>query len=100
PRHGRIRLRGRWVHFPLRPLDLLLRLPPSFLAGVGADVVRKRLKRTEGEPSFASVLERGLGQTICRDFYFPYATKIWGLAPTALDAEQAKRRVSSASRGK
>ncbi|MCK5642498.1 MAG: FAD-dependent oxidoreductase, partial [Gammaproteobacteria bacterium] len=26
PRHGRIRLRGRWLHFPLKPLDLALRL--------------------------------------------------------------------------
>ena len=30
PRHGRIRLRGRWVHFPLKPIDLLTPLPPSF----------------------------------------------------------------------
>ncbi len=34
PRHGRIRLRGRWVHFPLKPVDLLTRLPPAFMAGV------------------------------------------------------------------
>jgi protoporphyrinogen oxidase len=100
PRHGRIRLRGRWVHFPLKPFDLLTRLPPSFLAGVVADAVRKPFTGERGEPSFASILERGLGRTICRDFYFPYAQKIWGLAPTALDPEQAKRRVSSGSIGK
>ena len=41
-RHGRIRLRGRWVHFPLRPFDLLTRLPPAFLTGALAAVVRKR----------------------------------------------------------
>src|SRR5438270_13816590 len=33
PRHGRIRLRGRWIHFPLKPVDLALRLPPSFATG-------------------------------------------------------------------
>jgi protoporphyrinogen oxidase len=100
PRHGRIRLRGRWVHFPLKPVDLLTRLPPSFLAGVVVDAVRKPFLGDGGEPSFASILERGLGRTICRDFYFPYAQKIWGLAPAALDPEQAKRRVSSGSIGK
>jgi protoporphyrinogen oxidase len=100
PRHGRIRLRGRWVHFPLKPFDLLTRLPPGFVAGVAVDTVRKRLGSPAGEPSFASILERGLGRTICRDFYFPYAAKIWGLPPTALDPEQAKRRVSSGSLGK
>ena len=100
PRHGRIRLRGRWVHFPLKPLDLLTRLPPAFMAGVMFDAVRKPFTSLQGEQSFASILERGLGRTICRDFYFPYARKIWGLPPEALDAEQAKRRVSSGSIGK
>lgn len=100
PRHGRIRLRGRWVHFPLKPLDLATHLPPGFIAGVLTDTVRKRFAQTDVEPSFASILERGLGQTICRDFYFPYAEKIWGLPPTELDPEQAKRRVGSGSLGK
>jgi protoporphyrinogen oxidase len=100
PRHGRIRLRGRWVHFPLKPLDLLTRLPPAFMAGVVADAVRKPFAGDPSVPSFASILERGLGRTICRDFYFPYAQKIWGMPPDALDPEQAKRRVSSGSIGK
>lgn len=101
PRHGRIRLRGRWVHFPLKPFDLLTRLPPSFVTGVAGDAIRKRLSSApSGEESFATILERGLGRTICRDFYFPYAAKIWGLSPAALDPEQAKRRVSSGSLAK
>src|SRR5262245_10344328 len=100
PRHGRIRLRGRWVHFPLEPLDLIRRLPPSFLAGVAGDMVRKHAIRGPPEPTVASVRERGLGRTICRDFYFPYAQKIWGLPPAELDSEQARRRVSSGSLGK
>jgi protoporphyrinogen oxidase len=100
PRHGRIRLRERWVHFPLQPVDLALRLPPDFMAGVMIDIVRKRLLGNHVAPSFASVLERGLGPTICRDFYFPYAQKIWGLPATDLDQEQAKRRVANGSLGK
>src|SRR6478672_5158802 len=35
-RHGRIRLCGRWIHFPLKPSDLALGLPPSFSFGVAA----------------------------------------------------------------
>lgn len=100
PRHGRIRLRGRWVHFPLKPFDLLTRLPPAFMAGVLADAARKPFGRQPEEPTFASILERGLGRTICRDFYFPYAKKIWGMDPTAIDPEQARRRVGSSSIGK
>lgn len=99
PRHGRIHLRGRWVHFPLKPLNLAARLPPSFLLGVAKDAVWKKAA-TNGSPSFASELQKGLGETICRDFYFPYARKIWGSSPWDLNAEQARRRVSANSLGK
>ncbi len=102
PRHGRIRLQGRWIHFPLKPQDLALRLPLSFSGGVALDMTRKLVRpaRENGHETFTSVLERGLGSTICRDFYFPYAVKIWGIPPEELSATQAHRRVSAGSLGK
>jgi len=103
PRHGRICLLGRWIHFPLRPLDLAARANPRFTAGVIGDLVRK-VAAGEGhvhrhDDTFASVLERGLGPTICRDFYFPYARKIWGLSPQEISPVQAYKRVSAGSIG-
>jgi len=101
PRHGRIHLRGKFVHFPLKPVDLMLRLDPQFALGSLTDMGRKALggKRDEGD-SFASVLLANLGPTICRDFYFPYARKIWGRDPDTLSGIQARRRVSAGSFGK
>ena len=43
PRHGRILLTGKWIHFPLKPADLAVHLPLSFTLGVGRDVMRKIL---------------------------------------------------------
>lgn len=103
PRHGRIGLLGRWLHFPLKPVDLLLHAPKSFVAGALGDSVRKQLRKRRPESpddTFASVLEDSLGPTICREFYFPYARKIWGLGPEELAATQARRRVSASSVGK
>ncbi len=101
PRHGRIRLRGRWIHFPLKPVDLALRLDPGFAVGTMIDVARRVLPRREvPEDTFASVLRARLGATICDQFYFPYARKIWGLEPSALSAIQAHRRVAANSFGK
>jgi protoporphyrinogen oxidase len=101
PRHGRIRLQSRWIHFPLKPFDLALRLPPRFALGVARDLVTKPLRNgTRPNGSFSSVLEAGLGSTICREFYFPYARKIWGLDPEDLSGAQARRRVSANSAGK
>jgi protoporphyrinogen oxidase len=99
PRHGRIRLRNRWVHFPLKPLDLATHLPFSFLTGVTSDGITRNFHRTRSD-TFAGILEAGLGKTICRDFYFPYARKIWGRDPADLDGEQARRRVSAGSLSK
>lgn len=97
PRHGRIRLRGRWIHFPLKPLDLMLRLSPGFAAGVIRDMVTRRGASPQVDESFASVLWESLGPTICSDFYFPYARKIWGVEPEELSATQARRRVAANS---
>jgi len=101
PRHGRICLRGRWIHFPLKPVDLLLHLPRGFALSVTADLLGKLLPRRNSAPeTFASVLERSLGSTICHDFYFPYASKLWGLPPEELSVTQARRRVSTNSLAK
>jgi protoporphyrinogen oxidase len=100
-RHGRILLRGHWIHFPLKPLDLILRLPKSFALGVFGDMAGKVLRRrASGPETFATVLERGLGRTICREFYFPYARKLWGVRPDELATTTAQRRVSGSSIGK
>ncbi len=103
PRHGRIHLNGRWIHFPLKPADLILGVSPLFAIGVGRDLFRKLHafgRGSDRRESFATVLEAGLGRTICRDFYFPYARKLWGVEPDALSATQAKRRVQASSLSK
>ncbi|MGH7449193.1 MAG: protoporphyrinogen/coproporphyrinogen oxidase, partial [Longimicrobiales bacterium] len=100
-RHGRIRLRGKWVHFPLKPVDLMLRLDKRFAAGTLRDMIARTVgrRRDEGD-SFASVLQANLGPTICANFYFPYARKMWGREPETLSAIQARKRVSAGSFGK
>ena len=97
-RHGRIRLQGRWIHFPLKPLDLCFGLPKTFALRVLADTVLKAVPRAASGPeTFATVLQRGLGPTICREFYFPYAKKLWGVNPEELGPTTAQRRVSGSS---
>ncbi|HSK18840.1 MAG TPA: FAD-dependent oxidoreductase [Longimicrobiales bacterium] len=101
PRRGRIRLRGKWVHFPLKPVDLVLRLDKGFAAGSLRDMVVGALTNGKDEgDTFASVLRANLGPTICDHFYFPYARKMWGLPPDRLSAIQARKRVSAGSFGK
>lgn len=104
PRHGRIRIQGRWIHFPLKPMDLAVRMKPEFSFGVFQDLARKFTKGSPktalGEDTFSSVLLGQLGPTICEGFYFPYSRKIWGLHPDMISGIQAKRRISGNSIGK
>jgi len=97
PRHGRIRLRGKWLHFPLKPIDLMLRLDRGFALGTVRDMVMRQLRKTDEGDTFASVLMANLGPTICQQFYFPYARKIWGRDPEQLSSISARKRVSAGS---
>jgi len=94
-RHGRIRLRGRWLHFPIKATDLLLQLDKAFAAGALRDMVARTFGKPPLGDTFASVLSANLGPTICQHFYFPYARKIWGREPEVLSGIQAKKRVSA-----
>ena len=96
PRNGRIRLAGRWIAFPLRPADLVRRMPPAMALGALRDAALGPLRRPRAD-TFAEVLRAALGPTICERFYFPYARKIWGLPPEELAGEQARKRVGASS---
>lgn len=101
PRNGRILLEGRFVRFPLKPADMLFRLPTSFAAGAAVDTVTSPFRRpAPPDAPFDVTLRAGLGRTICERFYFPYARKLWGLDPDMIDGVQARRRISAGSLGK
>jgi protoporphyrinogen oxidase len=101
PRNGRIRLLSRYVKFPLKLLDFTFKLPLSFFFGIIGDMVAKPfLKNKADHETYETILMRGLGKTICTNFYFPYARKLWGLDPDRISAVQARRRVAAGSIGK
>lgn len=95
-RNGRVRLAGRWVGFPPRPVDLARRLPPTFAARLAYDGLTAPLRRTRAD-TFAEVVRAGLGPTMLEEFYAPYVRKIWGIPADRLDGELARRRVGSTS---
>lgn len=98
PRHGRIRLRDRWIAYPLRPGSTLRTLPLRTSAAFGRDLLTTPFRRPHPDAtSYAEVLRQRFGPTLCEEFYFPYARKLWGTEPSTLDGEQARRRVSATS---
>lgn len=96
PRNGRIRLLDRWVRFPLSPVDALRSMPPRFSASLARDMVTAPLRRG-ADVTYADVVRSRLGPTMLRDFYGPYAQKLWGVPADELSGEQAKRRIGARS---
>lgn len=96
-RNGRIWIEERFISFPLKPLDLLFKLPLSFSLGVMFDSISTIFRRQRKETDFENTLLSGLGRTISTRFYFPYAKKLWGLPPCELSPLQARKRIASSS---
>jgi len=97
PRHGRLRLADRWLAFPLRAADLARNLPPRLASRMVGDTVLAPTRRARPDATFPEIVTAGLGPTVAREFYLPYATKLFGVEPAELDGELARRRVSGRS---
>ncbi|GGY44446.1 FAD-dependent oxidoreductase [Parvularcula lutaonensis] len=98
PRHGRMRLKGSWIHFPLKPVDLVMNMPPAFASALLFDMATAKMRAPKVvEETFETVLRGGLGNTMSDAFYFPYVRKLWGLEPHQLAPTLAHRRVSGSS---
>lgn len=93
PRNGRIRLAGKWLGFPLQPLDLITSTPPSFGAKAALDMLTKPLRRQRSD-TYDEVVRTGLGPTVLKSFYGPYATKLWGIEAAEIAGDVARRRIS------
>ena len=98
-RRGRIRLRGRYLPYPVGPGTILgLGLP--LIGRLTAGLLAARLGRNSATPaSYEAALVGRLGQPLFRLFYGPYAHKVWGRPAAQIAADQAERRVNQRGPG-
>ncbi|MGH9086418.1 MAG: protoporphyrinogen/coproporphyrinogen oxidase [Acidimicrobiales bacterium] len=96
PRNGRIVLAGRPLAFPLRTTDLLRNLPRPVAARMALDAVTAPLRHPRAD-TYTEVVRAGLGPTVERTFYGPYARKLWGVDGDDLAGEVARRRIAASS---
>jgi protoporphyrinogen oxidase len=96
PRHGRIRMAGRFVAFPPNAADLVRRFPPALSARLALDMSTSPFRRARAD-TFAEVVRASLGPTMTDRFYAPYVEKLFGVPATGLAGELARRRVGARS---
>lgn len=99
-RHSRMWLRGGWIEYPPKPLEIARHLGALQLAEAGASfalhkassILRPAENRRE---SFESLMIDAFGPELYRLLVGPYARKVWKVPPTEIHGDIARVRVSA-----
>jgi protoporphyrinogen oxidase len=92
---ARIYWRGRFVDFPLRPVQILSSGGLIYATRAATDLVMSRIKtRNAGPPhDFSSYVNGWFGKTIANTFLIPFSERLWGLPAPELSPDIAGRRL-------
>ncbi|MDA1218371.1 MAG: FAD-dependent oxidoreductase [Chloroflexi bacterium] len=92
---SRIYWQGKFIDFPLRPMQILMSGGLAYAARAGADFVAARLQNRGGvvAEDFATFAKARFGKTIANTFLIPFSEKLWGLPASELSPDIAGRRL-------
>ena len=92
---ARIWWQGRFVDFPLRPLQILKNggLPYTIRAAKDLVLSRFRSNKDESPEDFAEYAQSRFGDTIAKTFLIPFSERLWGLPASELSPDIAGRRL-------
>jgi protoporphyrinogen oxidase len=102
PRRSRIYLRGKWIEYPLRPLNALfglgLRTSAQILLGYAAVSVARRLRPTPSI-SLEDWVVANFGRPLFEHYFRDYSEKVWGIGCRDISAEWMAQRIQGLSLG-
>jgi protoporphyrinogen oxidase len=97
PRLSRIYYRGRFFHYPLKPLNALGGLGASESVMILLSYAWWRLFPYRAENTFAEWVTNRFGRRLFRTFFQTYTEKVWGISTGELSAEWAAQRIKNLS---
>ncbi len=97
PRLSRIFYRGRFFHYPLKPLDVARNLGLWTSVTVIASYLVARLRPLPAETSFADWIVNRFGRRLYEIFFKTYTEKVWGIPCERISAEWAAQRIKGLS---
>jgi protoporphyrinogen oxidase len=97
PRLSRIFYRGRFFHYPLRPLETLRRLGVVEAVRIVLSYARAQAFPQRPELSFEQWVTNRFGHRLFATFFKTYTEKVWGIPCTELRAEWAAQRIRNLS---
>jgi protoporphyrinogen oxidase len=98
----RIYYRRRFFHYPLKPLDALLKMGPANAAACLASYLKQRLSPSiapQEHDSFEAWVVNRFGRRLFEMFFKSYSEKLWGISCHELSADFAAQRIKKFSLG-
>jgi protoporphyrinogen oxidase len=96
-KHAAQLFNGRFVDYPLSPVQVLQQFSPALSLRVLFEVTLQRLKNlvySVQDYSFEKWVAHRFGKTMYRRYFGPYTEKVWGVDPDCLDPRTASNRIS------
>lgn len=94
---AKILKRGRFIDYPLRGIRVITSLPVWKLipAGLSFFMARVRMffKRRRIDLSFESWISNRFGRLLFKEYFRPYAEKVWGISADQIDRYVGEKRV-------
>jgi protoporphyrinogen oxidase len=97
PRLSRIFYRGKFFHYPLKPVNALLGLGPIEGVLLVLSYVRWQLFPCREEDTFEQWVTNRFGRRLFLTFFKTYTEKVWGIPCSELKAEWAAQRIKDLS---
>ncbi len=101
-RSSKIRLKGKFFDYPLRPLNALTGLGGKESLGILADYALEKLRdrRRVDEPrTLRDKVIRDFGKKLFNIFFKDYSEKVWGLSCDSISADWIAKRIRGLSLG-
>jgi protoporphyrinogen oxidase len=100
PRKSRIYYSGRFISYPLRPLEVFRRLGVWEAAACASSYLRARLFPAPSLDNCQDFIVSKFGRRLYRLFFETYTKKVWGLECHQISPDWAAQRIRSFSLGK
>jgi len=99
-RSSSILYNGRFLSYPLRPVEALLGLGIQEAAQCGLSFAKVRLSRRRELKTFEDWVQYQFGEHLYELFFKTYTEKVWGISCKQISADWAAQRIQRLSLGK
>jgi len=99
-RKSSIYLKGRYIDYPLRPLNALLSVGPLTTSRIIADYALEKIRDIPTRPTPRSLEDwvvRQFGRTMFNLYFKEYSEKVWGMDCASISSSWVARRIDSLS---